>query len=140
MQEVGLLEDLHLEGARQGPGGAEETRLALQLSGLEAGRGMRIADIGCGTGASARLLARELDARVTAVDVLPGVLERLAALAAREGLAERIETLEASMEALPFEDGALDAIWSEGAICSMGFAAAVAAVSQARAACWPCPS
>ncbi len=127
MEDLGLLVDLHREGARQGPGGDAETRLALRLSGLEGATGLRIADIGCGTGASARLLARELDATVTAVDFLPEFLRELEAAAEREGLADRIGTLAASMEALPFEDGAFDAIWAEGAIYIMGFAAGVKA-------------
>ncbi|MEQ8494762.1 MAG: class I SAM-dependent methyltransferase, partial [Gammaproteobacteria bacterium] len=39
----------------------------------------------------------------------------------------RIETLEASMDALPFAARSLDAIWSEGAIYNMGFAAGISA-------------
>lgn len=127
MDDFALLVDLHRDGERQGPGGDDQTRLAVMLSGLRSARGLNIADIGCGTGASARLLARELDARVTAVDIFPEFLERLDAAAKGEGLGGRIAPLEASMDALPFEDGALDAIWSEGAIYNIGFENGVAA-------------
>lgn len=127
MSDLELLSDLHRDGARQGPGGDDETRLALELSGLRGGAGLRIADVGCGTGASTRVLARELDASVTAVDFLPEFLRELEAAAAREGLGDRIQTLAAPMEALPFADGSLDAIWSEGAIYDMGFGAGVRA-------------
>lgn len=121
MDDLDLLIDLHLDGARQGPGGDAETRLAIALSGLGGRRGLNIADIGCGSGASTLVLARELDARITAVDFLPAFLERLESAAGREGLGDRIETLAASMDALSFDEGTFDAIWAEGAIYNMGF-------------------
>lgn len=127
MDEIQLLIDLHADTARQGPGGDDETRLAIRLAGLDRDPGLRIADIGCGAGAAARLLARELDAHVTAVDLAPDFLAQLRADAAAEGLGDRIETVEASMDALPFDVDAFDAIWSEGAIYNIGFAAGVAA-------------
>lgn len=121
MSGLQLLVDLHRHGKRQGPGGEEQTRLAAMLSGLKQARRLKIADIGCGTGAVTRDLARELDAEITAVDLMPEFLEQLDTLARREGLGARIKTLAASMDALVFEDCSLDAIWSEGAIYSMGF-------------------
>lgn len=121
MDDLELLIDLHRDGERQGPGGADETRLAIALSGLGGAKGLKVADIGCGSGASTLVLARELDAAITAVDFLPDFLARLEKSAERMGLAGRIETLAASMEALPFEEGSFDAIWSEGAIYNMGF-------------------
>jgi len=119
--EPGLLVDLHIGGDRQGPGGAAETRRAIELSGLSAHRDLRLADIGCGTGASTLVLAAELDARVIAVDFLSDFLDVLRARAIREDLADRIDTVTASMNDLPFNAGSLDAIWSEGAIYNMGF-------------------
>jgi SAM-dependent methyltransferase len=88
---------------------------------------LRIADIGCGTGASTLVLARELDAHVTAVDLFPEFLAKLEDAAGLAGVADRITTLSASMEALPFEEASYDAIWSEGAIYNMGFAAGIEA-------------
>jgi SAM-dependent methyltransferase len=116
-----LLIDLHLTADRQGPGGAAETRRAIELSGLAQQRGLKMADIGCGTGASTLVLAEELDAQIVAVDFLPGFLDVLTSRAAQAGLADRISTLSASMDALPFDAGGLDAIWSEGAIYNIGF-------------------
>ena len=127
MEGIEPLIDLHKDGQRQGPGGDAQTRLAITLSGLENTAGLRIADIGCGTGASTLVLAQELDANVTAVDFAPEFLARLEAAVHQAGLAGRITTLQASMEALPFGEGTLDAIWSEGAIYNMGFAAGVEA-------------
>jgi SAM-dependent methyltransferase len=125
MDDLPLLVDLHRRGARQGPGGDEETRLAVALSRLKGVPGLEVADIGCGTGASALVLARELEARITAVDLVPAFLRDLEEAAARAGLGDRVATFEASMEALPFEDAQFDAIWSEGAIYNMGFAPGV---------------
>ena len=127
MDDLQLLLDLHKDGSRQGPGGDRETRLAIELSGLKKGAGLKIADIGCGSGASTLTLARELDAHITAVDFLPEFLAELEVRADRAGVADRITTLTASMDALPFEKAAFDAIWSEGAIYNMGFAAGLEA-------------
>jgi len=121
MDELQLLAALHKDGRRQGPGGEAATRLAMTLSGLEAAEGLKIADIGCGTGASTLVLAQHLDAHITGVDFLPDFLGRLEVEAARAGVAERIETLAASMDALPFDEAEFDAIWSEGAIYNIGF-------------------
>lgn len=123
MDMLQLLTDLHLEAERQGPGDAEHTRLALRLAGLAGRPGLDIADIGCGTGAASLVLAEELDARITAVDLLPAFLAELDRRAARAGLSGRIDTHAASMEELPFADASLDAIWSEGAIYNVGFEA-----------------
>ena len=127
MEDLSLLIDLHKDGARQGPGGEAETRLAIRLSGLKDRTGLRIADIGCGTGASALVLARALDAHVTAVDFLPDFLARLERAAATAGLGERITTRAESMEALSFPPASLDAIWAEGAIYNIGFEAGIQA-------------
>jgi len=121
MEDLQLLIDLHRGGERQGPGGDAQTGLALALAGLSGRTGLKIADVGCGTGVSTRLLARTLDAHVTAVDFLPDFLEILRTKAAEEGLGPRIETLAASMDDLPFADASLDAIWAEGAIYNIGF-------------------
>ncbi|MGI6784538.1 MAG: class I SAM-dependent methyltransferase [Aminivibrio sp.] len=125
--QIQLLIDLHKPNPRQGPGGEVESRLAMGLAGLDRSRPLKVADIGCGTGASAILLARELDAQVTAADFLPEFLDELQARAEREGLADRITALNCSMDALPFADGEYDVIWSEGAVYNMGFKAGISA-------------
>jgi SAM-dependent methyltransferase len=121
MEDLSLLIDLHRLADRQGPGGDAQTRLAIELAGLAARRDLNVADIGCGTGTSTLLLARELDARVTAVDLIPDFLAVLQSRAAAAGLASRIDAVCASMDALPFDDGSLDVIWSEGAVYNIGF-------------------
>ncbi len=122
MDDIELLIDLHLDGQRQGPGSDDATREAIALCGLDTQRGLAIADIGCGTGASTLVLAEQLHAHITAVDFVPEFLARLDRNAQQRGLAERITTQIASMDELAFEPESLDAIWCEGAIYNIGFA------------------
>jgi SAM-dependent methyltransferase len=68
------------------------------------------------------VLANDLDASVTAVDFLPDFLHDIEMAAERQRFTKQIETLAASMDALPFEEQSFDAIWSEGAIYNIGFA------------------
>ncbi len=124
--EYRLLIDLHKPGYRQGPGGDAETELALNLARIDRAAPLKVADIGCGTGASTLLLARLLDARITAVDLLQDFLDVLRERAECAGVADRISTLACSMDSLPFANEELDMIWSEGAIYNIGFARGVA--------------
>lgn len=121
MDELQLLVDFYGGASRQGPGGDEETEKAIGLARLDCSMPLKIADIGCGTGASTLTLARLLNAEITAVDFLQPFLDVLENKAKTEGVAEKITPLCASMDDLPFEDEAFDVIWSEGAIYNIGF-------------------
>jgi ubiquinone/menaquinone biosynthesis C-methylase UbiE len=126
MDHYTLLVDLHKQGHRQGPGGDAETEQALNLARVDRAAPLKVADIGCGTGASTLLFARLLNARITAVDFLQDFLDVLEKRAERMGVADRISTLACSMDNLPFTDEELDVIWSEGAIYNIGFEKGVA--------------
>ena len=128
--QLQLLMDFHRHATRQGPGGEAETRRAMELAGLDRSRPLKIADIGCGTGASTILLASELDAEITAVDFMPEFLDELVSRARGYGVMDRITTLNGSMDGLPFVAEEFDVIWSEGAIYNMGFEAGVSAWSH----------
>lgn len=78
------------------------------------GPGLRVADIGCGTGRQTEVLARHLDGTITAVDLLPGMIEELRARMKRTGLSEKVTALVGSMDELPFGDEELDLIWPRG--------------------------
>ena len=119
--DLALLVDLHREAERQGPGSDVATLRAMELAGLSESNSLKIADVGCGTGASALLLAEHLDAEITAVDFLPEFIEQLGQRAERLGLSSRITPLTGSMDKLPFNEGAFDVVWSEGAIYNIGF-------------------
>ena len=121
MDDYQLLIDLYKRTNRQGPGGDAETEKALNLAMADRAQPLRIADIGCGTGASTLLLARLLNAQITAVDFLQKFLDVLEGRAENLGLSEKITTLCCSMDDLPFGDEEYDVIWAEGAIYNIGF-------------------
>jgi len=121
MEDYQLLIDLHKRAKRQGPGGDEETKKAIDLALLDSSTPLKIADIGCGTGSSTILLASLLNAQITAVDFLPDFLEELRIKAQNKGLTKKINPLACSMEELKFNDEEYDVVWSEGAIYNMGF-------------------
>jgi len=73
------------------------------------------------------VLARETEGYVTAIDLQQPFLDELKRRAERGGLADRITTVRASMDALDFPDASFDLIWSEGAIYVVGFAAGLRA-------------
>ena len=121
MDDFQLLVDLHKRAKRQGPGGDVETRKAIGLAMLDPSAPLKIADIGCGTGASTIQLACLLNAKITAIDFLPEFIEVLKGNAENEGLSKKINPLLCSMENLQFDDEEYDVIWSEGAIYNIGF-------------------
>lgn len=121
MEEYQLLIDLHKNANRQGPGGDSETEKALGLTMIDRAAPIKVADIGCGTGASTLVLASLLNAQLTAVDFLQDFLEILEIRAKDKGVSDKITTLARSMDDLPFGDEEYDIIWSEGAIYNIGF-------------------
>jgi len=126
VEDYQLLIDLHKNANRQGPGGDAESEKALDLAMVNRAEPLKIADIGCGTGASTLLLARLLEAKITAVDFLQDFLEVLEDRAGNSGLSEKITTLCCSMDNLPFGREEYDVVWSEGAIYNIGFEKGVA--------------
>jgi ubiquinone/menaquinone biosynthesis C-methylase UbiE len=101
--------------------GDAESEKALSLAMIDQAAPLKIADIGCGTGASTLVLARLLNAQITAVDFLQDFLKVLEGRAENMGLFEKVTTLCCSMDNLPFGDEEYDVIWSEGAIYNIGF-------------------
>jgi len=105
---------------RQGPGCAGATKHVFSLlPPLPADA--KILDVGCGSGTQTRDLAGLAPGMITAVDNHQPFLDMLNARATEAGLQGRIRTVNASMDALPFEPGQFDLIWSEGAIFIVGF-------------------
>ena len=121
MENLELLIDLHKSQNRQGPGSEKETHKALSLAMLDKTSQLKIADIGCGTGASTIFLAKQLNARITAVDFLPEFIEVLKEASNKNGLEKKISPIVCNMETLPFSEEEYDVIWSEGAIYNIGF-------------------
>lgn len=126
-----LLIDLHKDGARQGPGDEKFTKLAIDLAGLgKRNHKLNILDVGSGTGASILVLAKYLDADITALDLSSEFLQVLEKASLKRGLSDKITTLNCSMDALPFSTNSFDVIWSEGSIYIMGFKKGVAYFSR----------
>ena len=121
MTDIDLLVDFHKDAIRQGPGSVEDTLKALSYLEISKPQNLKIADIGCGSGAQTITLAQNVNGQITAVDIFPEFLNILNSKAKNSGLQKRIHTLTASMDNLPFQDKSLDIIWSEGAIYNMGF-------------------
>ncbi|MFO7729440.1 MAG: class I SAM-dependent methyltransferase [Spirochaetia bacterium] len=125
MTEMELLIDFHKDAERQGPGSTADTLKALSFIDLPREKPLKVADIGCGTGAQTITLARNLAGRITAVDLFPEFLDQLNRRAQEFGVQDKITTLEKSMDDLSFGTEEFDIIWSEGAVYIMGFEAGI---------------
>ncbi len=120
IQYVATLIELHLGLDRQGPGDTDLARDILrQLPPLPPKP--RIADLGCGTGAGALLLADHFQSSVLAVDTSSAFIEELSVRARNAGLDPLIHPIEADMAALDWPRASIDLLWSEGAVYSLGF-------------------
>jgi len=105
---------------RQGPGSPEMTLRALSfIDNLTAES--RIADLGCGTGGQTMNLALNTPARITGIDLFPIFIDLFNTNARSLNIDDRVKGIVGSMDDLPFEEGELDLIWSEGAIYNIGF-------------------
>ena len=107
-----------------GPGDSVTTRDLAERLCPDLPLGSRVADFGCGVGASALVLAQSLPkAHVLALDSHAPFIERLEIAANTHGLGERINAVVGDMLDPPSLDGVVgefDLIWSESAIYSIG--------------------
>ena len=93
--------------------GRDQTRqkLAKALGGWPERPFEHALEIGSGTGYfSLNLMQEGVIERLTGTDISGGMLETLAATAARLGLAERVRTVRTDAEVLPFPDGSFDLV------------------------------
>jgi ubiquinone/menaquinone biosynthesis C-methylase UbiE len=74
--------------------------------------GVRVLDVGCGLGGSARYLAAEHGCRVVGIDLTREYIEAASDLARRVGLGGSVEFRQASALELPFDDE-FDVVWTE---------------------------
>lgn len=105
---------------RQGPGSKESTLKALQ-SVPTWQEIKKVADMGCGTGASTFVLAEALDAEIYAIDSDELAIKTLGANISKGSRYECIVPVSSRFEELPQETKNFDLIWSEGAIYNIGF-------------------
>ncbi|MFM9873905.1 MAG: SAM-dependent methyltransferase [Fimbriimonadaceae bacterium] len=75
--------------------------------------GMRVLDVGCGIGGSARYLASEYGVRVSGVDLTREFIEVGQKLNQMVGMSDVVDLQVASALELPFEDGSFEVVWTE---------------------------
>jgi ubiquinone/menaquinone biosynthesis C-methylase UbiE len=121
---IAALIDLHRDHAHKGPGDADFSRNILSsLSTLPLKP--RIADLGCGSGASALLLAQYYQSTVMAVDTSSVFIDELKTRAKQAGLEHLIVPIQGDMATLDWPAGSIDLLWSEGAAYHLGFESAL---------------
>lgn len=121
---IAALIDLHRGLDRQGPGDADFSRSILGRVPPLPPR-PRIADLGCGSGAGALLLAEHFRSEVRAVDQSTVFIDELKARAIPAGLGHLIIPIRADMAALDWRPASLDLLWSEGSAYNLGFESAL---------------
>ncbi|KAK8507506.1 hypothetical protein V6N13_141525 [Hibiscus sabdariffa] len=72
----------------------------------------RIVDVGCGIGGSSRYLAKKYGAQCQGITLSPVQADRANALAAAQGLADKVSFRVADALNQPFSDGQFDLVWS----------------------------
>lgn len=82
---------------------------------LQFSPGLRVLDVGCGLGGSARYIAKEHDCKVTGVDLTMEYIETAKQLSDMVGLGSKVEFKQASALNLPFDDESFDVVWTEHA-------------------------
>ncbi len=117
---IAALIELHHGLDRQGPGDADFSRgILCGLPPLPPTA--HIADLGCGSGAGALLLAQHYQCHVTAVDASSVFIEALRRRAKEAGLDHLITPVVADMAALDWPSASVNLLWSEGAAYILGF-------------------
>jgi ubiquinone/menaquinone biosynthesis C-methylase UbiE len=117
---IDIFFEIHKDLPREGPGDNISTRKAyLFLKDLPSEP--LILDIGCGPGMQTIELAKISHGKIIAIDTYQTFLDELNIKAKKEGLKNKIKTINKSMFALDFNQNEFDIIWSEGAVYIYGF-------------------
>lgn len=112
-QSINFLETLWGEGYLS-PGGPEEIRAVLDGFDL---RGVKVLDIGCGSGGITLSLAADHGAAgVVGIDVEQPVLDKARSRATARGLEARVEFVLIEPGAFPFPDESFDVVFSKDAM------------------------
>jgi len=107
----GYFEFLAKVGLTKHLGSMEATRELIEQSHIE--RGQHVLEVGCGVGPTLVYLARELECRVTGLDLLEKMVQQARERVRAGGVENRVELVAADARRLPFEDGLFDAVIME---------------------------
>lgn len=122
---IAALIELHRGLDHKGPGDPQLSQGILRdLNSLLPPR-PRMADLGCGSGASALLLAQHYQSLVLAVDASAVFIEELRSRAETLNLGHLIVPICGDMGALDWPPDSMDLLWSEGAAYHLGFGRAL---------------
>jgi len=102
---------------------AAEANLTKHLGGIEAtdelieqchiNQGSHILDVGCGVGQTPVYIAEKIGAKITGVDINPGMIKRSQERAEKHRVTHLTEFHEADAKQLPFPDNTFDAVITE---------------------------
>lgn len=95
------------------PGGADTVRHTVADTDL---RDLEVLDIGCGIGGAALLLAGEMGARVTGIDLEAPLVARAGDYAARAGLSDQVTFRVVEPGPLPFPAASFDHVFTSGVL------------------------
>ena len=84
-----------------------------KLGDISAKKGI---DLGAGYGGAARVIAKDHGAHVTCLNLSTVENERNRALNAAAGLTDKVDVVDGSFDAMPFDDASFDFAWSQDAI------------------------
>ena len=117
-------EDIHI-GMYEHDGGAianASRRTVEKMAGMlpELTPQHMVIDLGSGYGGSARYLARHTGCHVDCINLSETENQRNRQMNMEQGLADRIEVIDANFESVPVDDGTFDVAWSQDAILHSG--------------------
>ena len=119
--DINLIGEYFSSLERQNPGSPEVTVKALSFIDNLNDKSL-VADIGCGAGGQTTMvLAQHAPGNITGIDLFPAFIDLFNQNAEKLNLQNRVKGIVGSMDNLSYQDGALDLIWSEGAIYNIGF-------------------
>ncbi|MEN8202843.1 MAG: methyltransferase domain-containing protein [Bacteroidota bacterium] len=100
---IGGVDEFHVRGA-------EVSKELVKGLGLT---GSTVLDVGCGIGGPARMLADELDCKVTGIDISEEYIRTAKKLSALVGLKKKTKFIQADALNMPFKDGSFDVVWTQ---------------------------
>jgi ubiquinone/menaquinone biosynthesis C-methylase UbiE len=98
-------------------GGQEATQALLDMCQLEATS--RVLDIGCGSGNTACLIAKQYGARVQGIDLSEVMIAKAKERASQQGVMEKAEFRVSDVFQMPFEDDSFDVVIVESVLTAL---------------------